>query len=277
MDKSKVKNFILILLALVNIFLLIIVIKNATEEKKAESSRMQALGKILEEDGIALSPDTKLPETVPPTLSLKRDMNAELHRVSSLIGKCSVEEQAGNIFIYKGNDGEARFRGTGEFEIILYSGIIKMGKDSVGAAKTALRKLGIKSGDTEPVVTVDSSNTIVELCCTRDGMSIYNAIVSVKFMGDNIYSISGTLPFDTKNAVKSSENYPDSITILMGFLESRNQKGYNEITDIKIGYNIYPTVSGSCTLIPIWYITTNSGSYQLDAETGESENIDNLS
>lgn len=279
MDKSKIKNFILLLLALVNVFLLFIVITNVIEEHKAQASRIEAVETVLSENGITLRSGIKLPETVPSLLSLKRDMEAEKHKLASLIGSCSAEDKGGNIFLYIGPDGDGKFRGTGEFEIRLNSGVIPKGRDPVGAAKTAMKKLGLECGDIEPLVTTDGNSTQVILYCSWDGTDIYNASVTFNFTSDSLYLIRGTRPLDTKSAVKSSDNYPDSVTILMNFLDSIQTTGHicSEITDLKIEFNMYSAVSGNCTLKPVWCITTNSGYYYIDAETSKAHNIENVS
>ncbi|PKM71576.1 MAG: hypothetical protein CVU91_13160 [Firmicutes bacterium HGW-Firmicutes-16] len=279
MDKFKIKNFILILLTLVNVFLLFIVITNVIEERKAQASRMEALENVLAEKGFTLNPDIELPDSVPPLLSLKRDMKTEKHNLSSLIGSCSVSDLGGNIFFYSGLDGEGRFRGTGEFEIILNPGVISKRRDPVGASKTALKKLGLECGELEPLVTTDGNDTTVVLSCSWDGTDIYDARVTFNFTYDNLLLISGTRPLDAKFSVQSSDNYPDSVTILMNFLKSAADTGFifSEINDLKIEYYMYSAVSGSCTLKPVWCITTNSGPYYIDAETGKAENIESVS
>ncbi|MFB0921159.1 MAG: hypothetical protein QMB62_09795 [Oscillospiraceae bacterium] len=279
MDKSKIKNFILILLAVVNVFLLFIVYNNMREEKNAQASRMKALEAVLYDNGITLSPDIELPETVPSLLSLKRDMDAEKQNLTSLIGNCSVLDQGGNIFFYSGPDGDGKYRGTGEFEIKLNSGVITKGRDPVVAARTAMKKLGLECGESEPVVTTDGSDTTVMLPCSWEGTDIYNARVTFTFSSDNLLLISGTRPLDTASSPESGEAYPDSVTIMMSFLESIHQTGYicSEINDLKIEYYMYSAVSGNCTLKPVWCITTNSGPYYIDAETGKAENIESAS
>ncbi|MEA4894117.1 MAG: hypothetical protein VB064_02525 [Oscillospiraceae bacterium] len=279
MDKSKIKNFILVLLAVVNAFLLYIVITNDIEEHKAQASRMEALEKVLAEKGITLSSDIELSETVPPLLYLSREVDTEQRSLASLIGTCTAVDKGGNIFFYSGPNGEGKFRGTGEFEIELNSGVITKGRDPVGAAKTALKRLGLDCSDIEPVVTVEGSETTVILCCSWEGTSIYNARVTFVFCSDDLQRISGTRPLDVKSGIKSSETYPDSVTVIMSFLQSVHQTGFicSEINSLKIEYNMYSTVSGNCTLKPVWCITTNSGPFYIDAETVKAENIENAS
>ncbi len=274
MDKSKIKNFIILLLAFVNLFLLLIVVSGTIEQRKAEKLRMQALTAVLSEKGITMSPDIELPENIPSVLSLTRDTNAEKKSLSALIGNCSVENLGGNIYFYNGSDGQAKIRGTGEFEILLNAGVIGIGKNPVSAAKDALEKLNIEYGNIEPIVEQDGGNTRVTLCCSWDGTSIYNAKISFLFTSDYLILISGTKPLDTKHSVQSTENYPDSVTVLMNFLESVRSTGYvcSEINDLKIEYNMYYAASEQCTLKPVWCISTNSGLFYIDAQTGKAEN-----
>ena len=275
MDKAKVKNFIIIVLALLNVFLLSIVISSVKEERDAQVYRQKALEKVLSDNGIALNTDIELPETVPPLLSLKRDLDAEHDSFKALIGRCSVSDLGGNVFYYEGVDGQAKSRGTGEFEMMLNSDVISKGRDPSAAAKSAMKKLGIECSSVEPTITVDGESTTVTLCCSWEGVAIYSAQINFYFTADNLLYISGTRPLHVENTVSSSEDYPDGVTVLMGFLESISQSGYvcSEISDLQIEYFMYSAVSGYCTLKPVWCIQTNSGPYYIDAETGKTENI----
>lgn len=275
MDKSKIKNFIIILLALVNVFLLAIVISGAREKREADASRKEALENVLAEKGLTLNPDIALPDNVPSLLSLQRDMDTENRRISALIGKCSPADQGGNSYFYDAPDGQATFRGTGEFEIKLKSGVISKGRNPVDAAKSVLKKMGLECSNINPIVEDDGGNTKVTLYCSWDKTAIYNAKIIFDFTSDYLWLVSGIRPLDLEHLVQSSEDYPDSVTIIMNFLEYISDTGYvcNEITNLKIEYSMNSTVSGNCVLKPVWCVETNSGSYYIDAQTGKAENI----
>jgi len=275
-DKSKIKNFIIILLALVNVFLLVIVISSAREARKADTYRKKALETVLSENGITLNPSIVLPNYTPAQLSLARNMSTEKRNISELIGNCTVEDQGGNSYFYLGTDGQAKFRGTGEFEISMNAGVISTGKSPIATATATLKKLNIECSDIQPVVTEEGSTTTVTLCGAWDGTAIYNERISFVFTSNYLWLINGTRPLDTKYSVLSSENYPDSVTILMNFLEFVNATGYvcSEINDVNIQYKMNSAISQNCTLKPVWCIVTNSGSHYIDAQTGEAENIE---
>lgn len=275
MDKSKIKNFIIILLFLVNVFLLTIVISNYTEERQAELYRKEALENVLSENGISINPDIELPESIPPQVSLKRNVESEKKFISSLLGKSSMKDLGGNIYYYYGSNGEAKFRGTGVFEILLNAGVIPKGNDPIDAAKVALRKLGIEYNGDGSTVETDGGNTTVTLNCSWNGTPIYNSKISFFFVSEYLMIITGSRPLDKEYVVQSTENYPDSITLLMNFLQTINDTGEvcNEIKDMQIGYFISSAVSGDCTLKPVWCIQTNSKSYYINAQTGEAEKL----
>ena len=275
MDKSKIKNFIIVLLALVNLFLLFIVVSNGIEESRAKAYRLSGLEKVLADNGITLSTNVDIPESIPSLLSLKRDLKAEQKSLSALIGSCDVEDQGGNAYFYDGGNGQARSRGTGEFEVKLNAGVISKGKDPVAAAKMAMKKIGIECADIEPIVADNGSEVTVTLYCALGGTPVRNAQINFVFTGDNLLLITGTRPLELKNAVQSAESYPDGVTVLMNFLSSISQTGKvcSEINGLTIEYYMYSAVSGNCTLEPVWCIQTNAGTYYIDAATGKSETI----
>ncbi len=274
MDKSKVKNFILLLLALVNAFLLYLVIIDAQEARRAREFREETLRAVLAERGVSLGEAVEFPESVPPLLTLLRDTSAEEKSLRRLIGGSIPQDQGGNVFFYDGADGQAKTRGTGEVEILLYAGA--RGKDPLSAAKSAMQKLGLDYSEHDATMTENGQDTLVTLGCAYNGTPIQNARISFYFSGGSLQIISGSKPLDGKHAQQSAEDYPDGVTTLMSFLEYIAQSGKicSEIRDLRIVYYMYSAVSGSCTLRPIWRIGTDAGTYYFDAETLRVEQLE---
>lgn len=275
MDKSKIKNFIIIILALVNVFLLAIVISGAREKQEADASRKEALENVLAEKGLTLNPDIALPENIPPLISLQRDMDDEYRSISALIGKSTPLVQKGNSYFYDGPYGKATFSGTGEFNVSLEPGVISKGRNPVDAAKSVLKKMDLECSSIEPIVEDDGSKTTVTLHCSWDKTAIQDAIIKFDFNSEYLWLVKGTRPLDVKHSVQSSEDFPDSVTIIMNFLEYISNTGYvcSEISDLRIEYSMNSTISGICVLKPVWCIETNSGSNYIDAQTGKAENM----
>lgn len=276
MEKSKVKNYILLLLALVNVFLLCLVVSDAIDEHRTEVRRIALLSQVLEDNGISLDSDAEISSEIPAQISLTRDLTAEKRNISSLIGRCTAQDEGGNLYFYSGTDGLAEFSGTGEFDIVFTSPTVSRGNDPVDTAKATLSKINIEYADIEPIVINDETCTIVTLFSSYDGIPIYNAKIEFTFNEAYLISISGTRALDRKNADQYSPAYLDSTTMLMHFLDTVNTTGYvcSEIKSLKLEYYMYPVVSGSCNLMPVWIIQTNSAIYYFNAETGEVQSIE---
>ncbi|NLV86442.1 MAG: hypothetical protein GX025_04415 [Clostridiales bacterium] len=276
MDKSKIKNFIIILLALVNAFLLTIVISNEGEKRSAREYRNTALKTVLEDNGIYLYPNVTLPEKMLPELYLSRDLSKEKRKLSSFIGSCTAKDLGGNIIFYSNANGQANFRGNGAFEILLNSDIIALGENPVDGCKTALKKLGIKYSNAEPNITVSGGSTTVTMLCAWEDENIYNAEIRFDFTSDRLFLIQGTQPSGSLTSQRQAENPPDAVTVLMNFLQYTRQTGEicSEIRSLELGYFLNAVVSGSSSLKPVWRIETDVGNYYINGFTGLPESLD---
>ena len=105
MDNSKIKNYVIFLLLIVNICLLGIVAKNAQQERVAARYGSAALERVLADNGITMAQDVVLPEKLPTEVTLSRSMLKERSKLSSLIGSCSAQDLGGNIVSYLGSSG----------------------------------------------------------------------------------------------------------------------------------------------------------------------------
>ena len=276
MDKAKVKNYILLVLVLVNAFLLAIVATNARQAARAASQRKQALSAVLTQNGITLSSDVRPAQDIPPQITLRRDTAREKEMVAAVLGDADVTDLGGNVYYYKAKSGgEAKFRGTGEFTILFSENQIARGSDAAQTAKDTLAKLGLTCSTTTAVDGSDGSEEVT-LCCTREDTPVYNARVTFYFTAQYLRLITGTRPFDTQLSSAVPDNCADGVTALMDFLQSLHSSGNTcaEIRGLDIGYFSASSVSGDCTLSPVWCIRTDTGSYYIDAETGKAETFD---
>ncbi|MGI5979116.1 MAG: hypothetical protein ACOX66_06405 [Oscillospiraceae bacterium] len=274
MDKAKVKNFIILLLVLVNLFLLAIVLTNVRQARLAAADRKQALIAVLSQNGIRLSEDVDLSQSIPPQFTLRRDAEREQALVSNLIGTAEMNDLGGNVYSYKSDVGEAKFRGTGEFTVLFSGSGIDSGKDAAATVHELLKKLGLRASD--EAVQTSGSEVTVTLCCAWDDHPVYNARMAFYFSSDRLRLITGTRLFDKQSASAALEDCPDSVTVLMNFLQSVRSTGdvCTEIRGLDIGYFLVSSVSGECSLRPVWCVRTDSRAYYIDAETGKSESLE---
>lgn len=279
MDNAKIKNYIILVLALVNVFLLAIVLTNARQARRAAADRKQALETVLSENGIRLSKDADLSDAVLPELTLRRDAARESKMVTALLGDCNFSDLGGNVYSYRGkNGGEAKFRGTGEFTILLNPNAVGRGANAASTARSVLKKLGLKYSGETPEVSGGSEDTAVTLSCAWEDTPVYNARVTFYFTASGLRLISGTRLFDTQTASAAPGSCPDGITVLMNFLQSIRSTGdvCTEIRNLDMGYFVFSSVSGDCALQPVWCVRTDSHAYYIDAKTGKSLSLETI-
>lgn len=270
MDSSKIKNLIIVILLLVNLFLAAMVLHDRIETARAEKQALSDVSAAFSASGIELSADLRLREKL-GGCSLSRDLNKENALVRSVIGTSMVEDLGGNILYYKGTKGEARFRGTGEFEIVLTARAIPVSGSPLETAKDVLADMGYKTDTSRAVVDSASGSTTVTLLCTYRGNSVYNCSVSFLFTPDYLMMINGRRPLEWSADGESSAI--SAQTVLMRFLAEIRERGTvcSEVRELELGYSMTASASGEGSLTPYWCIYTDAGQYYVNAMTGRIE------
>lgn len=277
MDNSKIKNLIIIILLFVNIVLAAALgadrLKNDTLRREALSGVMD----ILAARGIALADGADLSDSSLAVCSVQRDSNAEKRHVSAVLGKVSVLDQGGNILFYQGENGQAEFRGTGSFDILMNDKAVPAGSDPEATARAFLRKLGIaavKGADGASVDMRDGSGTVV-LRCRSGNAEIINCSVTFTFAGGSLILVTGTRPLDDISVDASQDNL-DLATALMRFLNIISESGRvcSVLNNAELCYlQNTSTTSGTVTLTPVWRLTTDTGEFYVDGLTGRQVTV----
>lgn len=266
MDSRKLERIILVILLLLNIFLLSVVLSDAVEARRNASETTASITALLQENGIGVADGAIRLQSAPAPCVLTRDILREGEKVKKLIGDYVPEDVGGNIFFYRGNQGQALLRGSGEFDVLLDSGAVSVRGSEERTVQRVLRSIGITA------VPVDGTKENEFYCCC-EGQPVYNAVLQFDFSGNSLSMISGTRLFD--NLTKSTENKgADSISILLRFIEIIRSEGFicSRIDSVEPGYLMSVTRSGEAELTPVWRIGTDAGALMIDAETGRLEN-----
>ena len=277
MDTTKIKNFIIILLLLVNLFLLTIVIMDGGAAARTAAAAESCAVEVLAQNGIAVSPEADLRAEPLQEIVLRRDLEAEQRAVTRLLGKVTTEDLGGNILYYSGENGEASFRGTGEFDISLSQGAVETGADPVQTAEGVLSKLGMDPADlplAELMTPASGEAFTLTFTCAWKGSAIFNGQVTFTFTRDSLLLISGRRAMDTVVS-RAETGALDVSTILMRFLDLIRSEGHvcTELRGLTPGYTMNASVSGDGTLCPVWRIETDSGEYYINGLTGRAESI----
>lgn len=275
MDSIKVKNFIIIVLLIVNAIMLAVFIGDSVQEKRRSENTVSGAVALLDANGISVADGVDLSERQIGAMSVARDMNTELERITDLLKNVSTSDQGGNIMLYFGSNGESRFSGTGSVEINLRAGAYTT-TEPVAAARRFASRLGVETMN-EPIFNSVDPETLdgtLVLACTVNGVRVVNCTLSFLFAQGNLMSVYGTRVLDTvtQGSVRSEVDVP---TVLMRFLNIVLSGGHicSSLDELDLCYNMRSTAAGEGELIPVWRIATDTGEYFLNAITGLEETV----
>ena len=275
MDSIKVKNFIIVVLLIVNTVLLSVFAADTVREKSMDSSAVEGAVAILAQNGITVAEDVDLSERQIVSMLVTRDTQLEESMAANVLGSVSVRDQGGNILLYFGPRGEASFRGTGSVEMNLHAGEYTA-TDPVEAARSFARELGLDTVR-EPVsnnVDAETLEGTLELCCSCNGVRVVNCTLSFTFAGGELLGVYGTRLLDnaTQGQRASSIDVP---TVLMRFLQIVLDRGRicSSLNALELCYSMTANAAGEGELVPIWRIETDTGEFYINAMTGLEEPV----
>jgi hypothetical protein len=272
MDSSKLKNIIIIVLLIINLVFAGMLVSSNAEGKSSSRQARESLAAVLQNKGITLADDVDISQEAPAEYSLRRDLDSEESAVRKLLGSCTAYDQGGNVYFYSCNKGDARFRGTGEIEIVFDSCAVPTGNDAVSSAMKAAKKLGIETVEVSD--ESDGDVTSVRLAGCFRGSEIFNSRIEFTFSKDDLLLLVGQRPFDTVVG-KTDSQALDCATAIMRFVQLMDEQGvfFSEITEVSAGYVTSVSVSGGGVMTPAWRIKTDSGVYCINAVTGREETL----
>lgn len=274
MDRARVKNFIILLLLIVNIIFLVLWVIDSHESILSMSGMEENVCLMLADCGVTVSDSVELLQDSLSSVVYYRDMNIEAERVESILGECAVEDRGGNIYFYNGTNGQARFRGTGEFELLLNSGALPVKGSYVSACADIIKKLGMTADMNMDAQYADDGSVTVIAMCRVDGVRVYNCRASFTFSASELRWVQGMRIFDASSAESSTDGM-DSATAISYFAQfvSNEEIEAASLSELECGYIHTVTVSGECILTPTWRFSTDTGEYYINALTGKIQTM----
>lgn len=261
MDRRKLERIILIILALLNVFLLSVVVSDSAEARRNAAETVASVTALLEENGIAVADGAIHLQSAPAPCTLARDLQKEGERLRKIIGSFAQEDEGGNIYFYRGEKGQALLRGSGEMDVVLTNSSIPLRGGQTRTAQKALRRMG--------VAAVSVSEDGGDFYCTLDGVPVYNAVLHFDYTPSNLLAVTGTWLFELAGKDTEAAGM-DSVSVLLRFMEIVRSEGYicSRLDSVRPGYLMTVTRSGEAELAPVWRIETDAGPLMIDAETG---------
>lgn len=264
MERYRLKNIIILILALLNAFLLVSLGVQGTEERNARRLRDQELVALFAADGMALDPGL-IPEDAPPAVStLLRDETLERDAAAFWLDAPSERTaQGGGIFTYSAAHGAAIFRDTGSFDIA--------GTLSDGDAEARCRDFCKQFSYTEPVFTLDEdgSGTATALRLWED-RPVLNGTVTFTLEQGSVTAVNGYLLPDVSTESGDSQTLLSAVAALTAFQQMRQESSsvVSAITAIDLSYDLQSTAAAPMTLVPSWHIITDTASFYVNCSSG---------
>ena len=275
MDKGRLKNIIILVLLAVNVFFAGMVILDGAGAKAYARTGEKSLVQVLTASGIKVDDRSDLGEKAIPVCTFKRNLEIENRQVSSIIGSSSPQDQGGNIIMYFGKNGQACFRGTGDFEILMENASVKTGTDPVKTSRGIMKTLGMDiAAGAKPVYEQDGGTSTVTAMCTYSDRPIINCQVTFTYSGDSLLLVTGVKPMSITGS-EDGAAVLDISTVVMRFLSTLKDSGYvcSEITDISHCYKMDVAATGDGTLTPLWHFSTDIGDFYINGVTGKQETV----
>ena len=266
MARFRLKNVIILILALLNLFLLASLFMRKAAETQSRQLASEQLVALFAADNIQLDPGLISYQEPPSGKHLLRDTACEQAAAAFFLGDSLTHaDQGGDIYTYTGNSGAAMFRATGSFDIV----------GALSAANTDAQELCRQFCKEFSYGTPDfrldaQGNGTANAVCRFGDLSVFNCTVTFTFHNGVLTMVSGTLlPANYTDTVSKNELLSASAA-LTTFQQFRRENGgvVSSVSDLYLSYELQSTPTSAMTLIPSWCIVTDTVQYYVNCITG---------
>jgi len=264
LERHRLKNIIILILVLVNVFLLGSLAIRKTAEHSAHRQATEQLVALFAADEISLSPDIISNQLPPSPSTLSRSTELDHEAALFLLGSgLSSSDQGGGIYTYTSPSGSALFRANGSF-------------DAAGTLATEhvtdfCRSFCEEFSYSTPSFQLDenSSGTATAYFQYND-LPVFNCNVTFTIDHGKLLTVSGTLLPASGLSASSGQTPLSASAALTAFLQIRRETAaaVSSVTDIYLCYELQSTASSSMTLSPAWCIVTDTVKYYVNSITG---------
>jgi len=272
MPASKLKNLVILILLLCNVFLLILVVPGRLAAQQQRDALREELGALYAGYGLTL-PEGKLPEGRDLyLLEAQYDAEAALTAAQALLGEQVLSESASGSYqsTYTSALGKCTIRRDS------LSAALALGDVVSGSLRTATRKtlnqMNFAIDTLGSVVSEGAVNTVTARQSIA-GAAVFSCELTFTYKGGVLQSVSGGYcpAAETLTAIGSQTSI-SCADALVAFLNSMEQTGWvgSAITAIDQGYLLAESAGASTVqLIPVWCLDTDTGTFYVHGITRE--------
>lgn len=269
MSVSKIKNLILLILALAAAFLLVLVVPSRTRQSREARELHEKLSKQFEAYDVTLEGDS-LP-TSATLFSVEPAGAEELTVMRVLLGETVQAEETATRYEsrYVSELGECTLTHSGQISASFYGG--KTVRDPEGNTRKLLRGMQLQAAELETEQTGGTVSVHVEQQLL--GVPVCSEGLDFIYENDVLTAVSGTVFLKTDSLMRTSEQTCISCAdALVRLLSGRDSLGWmgSRISGLEQCYRPVETASG-LRLIPVWRIKTDTGTFVVNGITREVE------
>lgn len=265
MPWTKLKNIILAILAVTDLCLLLLVGGQAVQSGRLRSQAREDSIQFLHSRGVEVEE-----RLVPQSMDLlpqraERDLEGEERAAAALLqGPVTAEARGGEVYRYRNDNGAVQFYSDGAFSAQLDPAACPLGDDRAASCLALMEGMGLSG-----TILEESGDQLI-FRQTWKGEPLFTQQVTLVCQGDALTAVTaGRLLVGRPQADSSRQTIAVS-TALIDFLNGVGALGdvCNRIDAIEPGYVTAAALSGPTLLTPVWRVTTDTGSYQLDLISG---------
>lgn len=268
---SKLKNVIILILALANILLLALVLPLRHQRMEQQSLAAQQLESLFSQYGVRLDTDHLPDDRVLYALEFSPEDDGALPAMKALLGDNVLvqDDSTRYLSLYRSELGQCQLSRGGSLEARLQS------RPSVGDMSREVRELLEELGISVASVSLPQQRSagIYTVVATQKllEMPVFSSALTFTFHSGAVTRISGTAYFDTAGLVRTDDQACISCAdALVAFLGSRDTLGWvgSAVVDVAQGYLRAETASAAVVrLIPGWRLTTDTGAFWINGIT----------
>lgn len=266
----KIKNIIILILLGTNLCLLGLTVGGAAYSRQLQDQARTDTIAFLQDKGIQLRE-----EQVPMAMNLQpmwvsRDVEREQALATALLGgEVFVQARGAEVYRYYNKYGSVQFHSNGEFSAHFFAGLEPAEGISLEEhSQQIMQRLDIQG---EVVQSSEADGQwILKFQEEWDGVVLLNCQASLNYRDGALVSITGGRRL-VGEPVENTQDDPITVaTALMKFYTGVDALGdaCTQVGSITQGYIVTSTISDPIPLVPVWYITTDIRTYQLDTLTG---------
>lgn len=265
MPWSKLKNIILVILAVTNLALLVLVGGQAIQGSRLRTRAREDAIQFLRGRGVEVE-DSLIPQSMDlPPHTVERDLAGEERAAAALLGApVTAESRGGEVYRYFNQKGSVQFHSDGTLSAQLQPGAFPLGEDRAAGCLELMERMGFQgealSGEGDELTFRQSWK----------GTPLFTQQVTLVCQGHDLVAIAAGRLLSGRFQPDTTRKTVTVATALINFYNGVGALGdvCNRIDGIEPGYVAAASLSGPIVLTPVWRVTTDTGAYQLDTVTG---------